>query len=247
MDRVEDVIPGLRAWHRAQYRRHFTKYSQWERLFHGVYATWHEALSAIPAGRPVGYDNPETATFLGSESPMLPSEYPVLFWLASLLREETQVFDFGGYLGLSYRWGKPYGFYPANLRWTVYDVPAVVRAGEAMLLRAPDPHLAFTEHFAEAASAGVLLASGSLQFDEQPFATRLGDLSAKPRHLLINKTPLTHRHADFVASIEALGYRLIDTWKNPELGCFIAFHPEATIDAFDGFYFRREDLTLFGG
>jgi putative methyltransferase (TIGR04325 family) len=260
LDRIEDTVPGLRTWHRAQYRRHFEKFYQWERLFHGVYPTWAAAVADIPNGRPIGYDNPESSTFLGRSSPMLPSEYPILFWLASLLREQHTVFDFGGYLGLSYNWYRPYLTYPESLRWIVYDVPAVVREGQQILAREPDAHLQFTDDFTRAAEAGILLASGSLQFAEPSFAAMLAALSTRPPHLLINKVPLAdnskfftlnntgpaiapykiERRADFLASLEALGYTLIDSWKNPELACFIPLHPEASISAFDGFYFRQK-------
>jgi putative methyltransferase (TIGR04325 family) len=257
-ERLEGLFPPLRVWHRAQYQRHFQKFYAWERLFHGVYPNADAALREIPKDRPIGYDNPEAAEFLGTHSPMLPSEYPILFWLGKLLKKNPRVLDLGGYLGLSYNWYKPYAIYPQDLRWTVYDVPNVVQSGLGILEREPNPALHFTADFAEAATANVLLASGSLQFCPETLAAMLAALPARPAHLLINKLPATHlpsfytlhnmgpaiapyrvcNRADFLASLEALGYQLVDSWKNPELSCFIPFHPDESVPAYDGFYLR---------
>jgi len=259
VERLEARAPFLRHWHRMQYQRHFEKVYKYERIFSGVYPDHATALSHIPKDRPIGYDNPETSNFLGRTSPMLPSEYPILFWLSQLLRNHPAVFDFGGYLGLNYNWYRPYNIYPPNLRWTIYDVPAVIREGQRILETEPVPQLTFTTDFSQAASAEILLASGSLQFCAESLAQMLAPLETKPTHLLINKTPgtdhqtyytlnnmgpaisvykITNRRT-FVASLEALGYELVDSWKNPDLTCYIPFHPDHAVSAFDGYYFRK--------
>jgi putative methyltransferase (TIGR04325 family) len=258
-ERLEILFPPLRVWHRAQYQRHFQKFYAWERLFQGVYPSAETALTQIPKDRPIGYDNPEAAQFLGRTSPMLPSEYPILFWLGKLLQQNPTILDLGGYLGLSYNWYKPYSIYPPDLRWTVYDVPSVVQSGLSILAREPDPTLHFTANFTEAASANILLASGSLQFCPQRLAAMLAPLPTRPTHLLVNKLPTTHlptfytlhnmgpaiapyrifNRAEFVTSLAPLGYELVDSWKNPELSCFIPFHPDESVSAYEGFYFRK--------
>jgi len=258
VEALEAKAPFLRQWHRMQYQRHFEKVYQYERIFSGVYPDYATALSHIPKDRPVGYDNPETATFLGRTSSMLPSEYPVLFWLAQILRDNRTVFDFGGYLGLNYNWYQRYRIYPPNMFWTIYDVPAVVLEGQRILETEPDPRLRFTADFSLAASAAVLLASGSLQFCDESLAQMLARLANKPKHLLINKTPLTEgntfftlnnmgpaisvykiaNRTEFIASLEALGYELVDSWKNPDLTCYIPLHPDKAVSAFDGLYLR---------
>ncbi len=266
MERVEIFVPPVRIWHRAQYERHFRKFYPWERLFQGVYPTYAAALEAIPKDRPVGYDNAAAATFLGQHSPMLPSEYPILFWLTRLLGDpavKPSVFDFGGSLGLGYNWYRPYGILPPDLQWTIYDVPAVVEAGKEILAREPDAALHFTADFSEASSSSILLASGALHFEPRPFAVLLAHLDTLPDHLLINKFPACDRttfytvmnmgpamapyrvsnRTEFIQSLEALGYRLVDSWKNPELTAYIPFHPYESVAAFDGFYLRKQAVT----
>ncbi len=134
---LERIFTPLRYWHRAQYQRHFNKLYKWERIFSGVYPYFGTALKHIPRDRPVGYDNAESAVSLGRQTPMLPSEYPVIYWLSRLLPLNPTLLDLGGHLGLSYEWYKKYDIYPPNLRWIVYDVPAVVLEGQRILKAEP--------------------------------------------------------------------------------------------------------------
>ncbi len=259
LEDLEERLPYLRQYHRMQYQRHFEKIAEWERIFAGVYPDFATAQSHIPAGRPVGYDNPGAATFLGRKSTLLPCEYPTLLWLSLLLRSHTTVFDFGGYLAILYNTYKRFEIYPPHLLWTVYDVPAVVVAGQEILDREPDPSLCFTSDVADAASSDILLASGSLQYCEESMADILSGLRQPPPHLLINKLPTTEREQfftlqnmgpsvapykvvnrnSFIQSIEAHGYELVDSWKNPDLGCYIPFYPDHAVSAFDGFHFKH--------
>jgi hypothetical protein len=43
-----------------------------------------------------------------------------------------------------------------------------------------------------------------------------------------------------VRSLEAIGYRLVDSWRNADLGCYIPFHPEKTVREYVGLYCERE-------
>ncbi len=258
MDFSESKLPLLREWHRFAYEEHFQQTAKWGRMFRGVYPNFQTALGAIPQGHKVGYDNKETATFLGRKASILPSDYPILLWLQSLLPESEVLFDFGGYLGLAYNSYKRYCTYPDHFRWIVYDVEALVEAGKCILEVEPDPTLEYTTVFADASQADIFLAAGSLQFCEEPLAHALPALKRMPKHLLINKVPTTEgssfvtlqnmgpaispyqvfQHAEFVSSIEQLGYELIDSWDNPDFACYIPFHPDQTVRAFKGFYFR---------
>ncbi|MEO6803914.1 MAG: methyltransferase, TIGR04325 family [Granulicella sp.] len=264
LERLEEDLPYLRQWHRMQYQRHFEKALKWERIFSGVYPDFRTAQSHIPKNLLVGYDNPETATFLGRKCQLLPSEYPVLFWLSRLFQDNHSIFDFGGYIGILYNTYRQFNIYPQNLQWTVYDVPAVIAAGQQILDNDPDPSLKFTCDVADAASASILLAAGSLQYSEPSIAEILSGLRQMPEHLLINKLPTTKlpsfftlqnmgpavspykvvRRIEFVQSLETLGYRLIDGWKNPDLSCYIPFHPDHAVEEFDGFYFARQVSAL---
>lgn len=259
IESLEDNLSFVRQWHRVQYQRHFEKITEWERIFSGVYPDFATAQLSIPKGHFVGYDNPKAAVFLGRKSSLLPSEYPTLFWLSLLLRSNTTVFDFGGYLAILYNTYKRFGIYPPDLRWTVYDVPAVVAEGQKILEEEPDCLLRYTSCKSDAASSNIMLASGSIQYCEETITELLTPLSHLPDHLLINKLPTTEgaqfftlqnmgpaiapyrvvKRSDFIQSVESLGYYLIDSWKNPDLSCYIPFHPDQAVSAFDGFYFSR--------
>ncbi len=263
VDKVERTVPLIRKWHRFEYEQHFMRVAEWERLFSGVYPSFAAANAAIPASRNNSYDNPESATFLGFKSSIRSSDYPVLFWLDKLLPQNPRVFDFGGYLGISYYSYQKLLDYPANLQWTIYDVPAVAAAG-AKLAEEKDERrqLSFTTDVKRAQEFPLFLSFGSLQFPESTFAEIFGQFSTMPSHVLINKLPFTEREtfytlhnmgpalapyrvanrAEFLQSAYDLGYELVDSWDNPEFGCYIPFHPDHSVRAFSGLYLRQKGL-----
>lgn len=254
---VENPVPMVRQWHRFAYEEHFFRTSKWDRIFNGVFSTFEATQKAIPNHLDTGYDNPAAATYLGQKASILSSDYPILFWLDQLLKECNQVFDFGGYLGLSFRAYSDKLRFSDSLRWCIYDVPAVVSAGIEILKTSPCPQLSFTADFTRAADADILLASGSLQYCKRTLADYLSELTSLPKHILINKLPLTSgqefvtlqnmgpavspyrifQDSKFINSLETLGYRLIDRWKNDDFGCMIPFDLERSVPAFSGLYF----------
>ena len=264
VDTIEALVPPIRIWHRLQYEEHFLRVAKWERLFSGVYPTFAAAAAKIPAGRKNGYDNPESAIFLGHKASIQISDYPVLFWLSRLLPQHPNVFDFGGYLGISY-----YSFdklldYPPNLNWTIYDVPAVASAGTKLSAEKDlRRQLSFTTFFERAQEFPLFLAFGSLQFPEHSFAEMLGPLSKRPDHVLLNKLPLTRHKTfytlhnmgpalapyrvanreEFLQSLFDLNYELVDSWENPDFGCYIPFHPDHYVRAFSGMYLRQKSVN----
>ncbi len=261
VDKIESALPLIRKWHRFEYEEHFLRVAQWERLFSGVYPTFAAASTAIPATRHNSYDNPGSATFLGHKASVRSADYPVLFWLSQLLPENPNVFDFGGYLGISYYSFENFLHYPPNLKWTIYDVPAVVSAGIKLAEeKQRGDQLSFTTVIGEAEQYSLLLAFGSLQFPEQSFAEILRPLSHLPRHVLLNKLPLTDQKTfytlhnmgpalapyrianreEFLQSMDDLGYELVAAWENPEFGCYIPFHPDHSVRAFSGMYLRQK-------
>lgn len=44
---------------------------------------------------------------------------------------------------------------------------------------------------------------------------------------------------EFVEQLQALGYKLLDTWKIPGKGCHIPYHPEHSVSAYTGYVFER--------
>jgi putative methyltransferase (TIGR04325 family) len=259
IERVERALPPLRKWHRFAYEEHFYKVGTWERLFHGVYPTFDRARQAAPKAFKIGFDNEEAAHFLGHKGSIFPSDYPMLFWLQKLMKENCFVFDFGGYLGISFYSYRKCLEYPRGMQWKVLDVPTVVSAGRKLAAGKCEPGLTFTTDFRDAEACDILIAAGSIQFCDEPLAAHLSALKKKPTHLLINKVPLAEgkgfvtlhnmgpaltpyrifNREEFVAPIQSLGYELIDDWLNPDLACYIPFHPDKAVKAYSGMYFRR--------
>ena len=145
------------------------------------------------------------------------------------------VFDLGGHVGIKYYAFRRMLNYPADLRWTVCDVPAVVKAGtELAAQRDAQAQLAFGTDYAAASGCDVLYASGSLQYLPMPFGELLASLPKKPRRIVLNTTaahpertlytlnsigfaicPYRIAHYDeLVQQIADAGYKRRDAWRN---------------------------------
>lgn len=234
--------------------------------FNGCYLDFAAAKAAAP-GR-IGYDHLDMTGFYqpnadGSGPTMDPNDYAVMFWLRGLLPTARRVFDIGGYVGTAYYEYARYLDYPTDLRWTVYDVPAVARAGEALASDKSASHLGFTTDPTGADGADILLAAGSLQYFEEGMLHRLlGSLQFRPRHVLVQRTPL---HPDrtfvtlqvmtpegrpvycpytvaargpFIAAMCKLGYELVDSWSKPR-PLVVPLHHECARACYTGLYFRE--------
>jgi putative methyltransferase (TIGR04325 family) len=262
--RAVDALAGWPVVGEALRRRYDAAFAanRDDNLFRGVFATFEEAARSAPATLPLGYDNPASAAmYMDRTRKTYPTDYPVLFWMQKLLREGcTSVFDLGGHVGVSYYAYRRYLDYPATLQWRVHDVPAVMAQGRILASeRDRDGRLGFCETFEEADGKQILTAQGSLQYLPETLAERLARLASPPPHLIINLTPLHESRSyftlqsvgtafcpyritaigEFLASFEALGYKLVDQWDNPDKGCDIPFHPAHSLDRYHGLYFRR--------
>jgi putative methyltransferase (TIGR04325 family) len=255
---TEEWVPPLRMLHERVYEREFAKVIPWARRFRGVYASFNEAERAAPATKPVGYDNPAAAKFMEPWGNLLPSDYPVLFWMQRALQESPSLLDIGGYVGISYYSYRRYLNYPDNIDWIIQDVPAVVAAGVEIARHQHSPGLSFTADITSALRPQTVLAAGSLQFIEKAFAGLLLQMGSLPTHLIVNKTPLTDlpdfvtlqdlgpavcpykilNRTKFIDSIKALGYELVDSWANTDLSCGIPFHLAHSVKSYSGLYFK---------
>lgn len=265
VNNLEDRIPTLRAWHRFEYEQHFERLSPSnERLFSGVYRTREEALRAIPPASLVGYDHPQAASRHLSEVGVIrPSDYPVLFWLRTLLTDRASIFEFGGGAGVAFYGFQKYLQYPADLRWTICEVPAVAELGAKLACERGARQLSFTADLREANRASVFVASGSLHFLEAPLGEVFRQLPAKPAHLLLNRLPLTTgpefvtllnmgpsicpyqvwNATQFADALQAEGYTVVDTWSCSEFRCSIPFHPDRQVRSYSGMYLRLRGLS----
>jgi putative methyltransferase (TIGR04325 family) len=244
----------------ARYERHFASAPR-ANLFRGVYASFAEAAASAPESKPLGYDNPGPAAMYRNRTDMISlSDYPILLWMTRALPGSQRLFDLGGHVGLRYYSIGSRLDLPEDLVWQVMDVPAVVEAGRALAREKGATRLVFTETREDVDGADILYATGSLQYLERPVHEMLAPLSARPRHVLINQTPMQDGPAyytlqsigtafcpyrifnreRFLADFAGQGYRPVDHWENAEKACYIPFHPERSLRSYDGWYLRLE-------
>lgn len=247
----------LTAWS----ERHFQRSAH---AFRGVYSTYDEAMAAAPKDRQLGYDNAEAAAYYRERlHQVYPADYPVLFWLREIFESGARtVFDLGGHVGIGFFAYQKFLQYPEGLQWRVCDVPAVCEAGRGLAAESNAEALSFTTDRSEATDFDVLFTSGALQYLEEGFIDVLAALSRPPRHLLLNLVPLgpnppfytlqtigvaycpyrIESSDTLTRGLADLGYEAVDLWENPEKSCFIPFHPENSLDAYQGGYFRQQQI-----
>jgi putative methyltransferase (TIGR04325 family) len=149
------------------------------------------------------------------------------------------------------------------MTWLVNDVPAVVEFGMENALRESAPNLRFTTGLEPIASADVLLAAGVLHFIDDPYAL-LRSFETMPQHFILSKVPAyaepsawtlhnmgtamcpyhLFNRDELVATIESLGYELIDEWKFSDVSCTIPLFPDSSISAYSGFYFSKRPAEV---
>ncbi|WP_157971321.1 TIGR04325 family methyltransferase [Dyella sp. C9] len=256
--------PGIRGMLRANYERRFLAHaSTMQNLYRGVFPTFAQAQASIPASRPQGYDNAESASFYRERTRrVFLNDYPMMWWLNTLFDAGSRsVFDLGGHIGIAYYGYQRFLRYPDGLRWQVLDVPAVMQAGATWAAKNDSlGRLGFTGRREDADGVDIFFAAGSLQYLDYTLAELLASLSRRPPHLLLNSVPIHVRETyftvqntgvsccpyrvtaerEFIDGLAALGYRLRDRWENTDRRCDIPFYPEHSLDRYFGFYFSRE-------
>lgn len=256
--------PILGPWLENRYRHRFARQRIDHNAYCGVYPDFASALAAAPDTLPKGYDHAETALLYAARTRyVLACDYPALFWLQRLFTEGcASVFDLGGSIGIKYYAFRRYLDYPANLHWTVCELPTVATAG-AEWAAEHDPHhqLAFTRAPAEASGRDILFASGSLQYLDYALADLLKPMARPPAHVLVTMLPLHSERGfytvqnigtlycaygiaarpEFVAQMQAAGYVVRDQWDQPDRQCDIPFHPECRVEKYYGYLFSRKN------
>lgn len=232
-----------------------------DHLFRGVFDTAEQALLSRPKGRPVGYDNVESAALYFSRMRHETYDYPAMFWIEKSIQAGMQtVFDVGGHIGIKfYAFAGPLNF-PPSLRWTVCDVPAVARRGEAVAkARGAGPQLAFTTDYGALEGTDLLFASGALQYLPMSLWEWLAGTARPPRRIIINTTPV-HASRDFftlnsigtaycpyrvfsegtlLTKVQAAGYAVTDRWINDGKALLIPGHAEFNLTHYSGYCFDR--------
>lgn len=187
-----------------------------------------------------------------------PSDYPVLFHLDRLTGSVSSLFDLGGNVGnLFYSYIK-YLAIPEDFVWSVFDIEKTLEHGRRLARERGEHRLRFTNHLESLNDHEVLLVSGSLHYLESPLPDVLRRLANRPKHVIINRTPVTTVksvvtvqdagdslfpcrtifRAELVAGMEDVGYCLVDHWSVPELSVHIPFYPDYSVPEYTGLYFR---------
>ena len=256
-------LPGLRLLAEPIYRRLFQRPYQPEMHYYGVYDSYAQALDDAPPTLPTTYDVEGSGRMYRNHLDQIRvSDYPVVHWLSRLLAAgQRRLFDLGGHIGLSYYGFRRYLDYPADMRWLVHDVAAVVSAGRDWAAKHdPEGRLAFTDSRDDADGVDVLFTSGALQYLDYTLPELLQRLEHPPAHVLINIVPMHPSRGyftlqnigfaicpyrvsavpEFIAGMEALGYSIVDRWATFERHLQVPFAPACDIDCYYGFYFRRD-------
>ncbi|WP_158543544.1 methyltransferase, TIGR04325 family [Dyella solisilvae] len=249
----------------ARYERRFLAHdSTMRNLYRGVYPSFTEAQASIPRTSMQGYDNTESAGFYRERTRrVFLNDYPMMWWLSRLFEAgSSSVFDLGGHIGIAYYAYQRFMRFPAQLRWRVMDVPAVMEAGAIWAGKNDALHrLQFTGKRSDADGVDILFAAGSLQYLDYTLADLLASLSKPPSHLLLNSVPIhisvsyftvqntgvsccpyrVTAEGDFIGGLKALGYVVRDRWENTDRQCEIPFYPAHSLDRYFGYYLSRED------
>ncbi|WP_077000068.1 TIGR04325 family methyltransferase [Variovorax sp. KK3] len=217
----------------AAYRRKFLE-NRDENLFMGSFESYAAAEAGAPSSKAVGYDNAPADAFYSHQVAFY--DYPGLFWLGRALDEGMRtVFDLGGHVGIKYYAFRRMVNYPADLRWTVCDVPAVVKSGRDLAVqREVTQQLGFTTDIQDMDGCDVLYASGSLQYLPKRISETLASLKTKPRRIILNTTAVNsertlytlnsigfavcpyriQHHDQLLAELAEAGYKRRDAWRN---------------------------------
>lgn len=226
-------------------------------LFYGIHATWEEASAAARAFGLEGYDNSASAQLYDHRMRMDMHDYPALYWLLRSMHEGLRsVLDVGGAVGIKFvAFREPLAAFE-DLRWTVQDVPAMVEHGRRLAQERGDTQrLAFTDRFDDGEGVDLLFASGVLQYLPQTLGEMLAGWRRLPRRIVINTTAVHPQHefftvnslgtafcpyriqtqASLVRGLTALGYRLRETWINPDKPMAIPFRPDYSLRHYSGY------------
>jgi putative methyltransferase (TIGR04325 family) len=233
----------------------------------GAFPNFASAKAMAPRGALVGYNQPSlsTATSVsvltarrGPEQ-FDPLDYPVFFWLRQVTGHASRVFNLGGNVGTEYYAYRNKAGMPEEVQWCICEIPEVARAGEILASQKGVRNLTFTTRFDDASGYDILLTCGTLQYIEEDLSQLLRRLGQRPKHVLVNRvamydgrpfvtlqnlgyafTPYCVRNVEeFVSRMEALGYRLVDAWRDSRIND-IPFRPALTVRGYRGFYFTTE-------
>jgi putative methyltransferase (TIGR04325 family) len=194
-----------------------------------------------------------------SEQPRI-SDYPAFYHLAPHAPQIRRLFDVGGCIGNLYYYYTRFLQLHPDAEWLTMDLPAVVDEGRRIAQERNATRLKFTADFSDADGSDLMIASGSLHYFDEPLPAMIGRLGKRPRHVLINRTPMTDRpdfatiqenrtyripcviynRARLISLFEGIGYRLVDQCEAPELSMSTPLYPEYTVKTYTGMFFAAD-------
>ena len=209
-----------------------------QNLFYGVHDTWQAAQSAAEGFGRAGYDNTESAAIYDYRLRIDQHDYPSLYWLTRSWHDGLRsVFDIGGAIGIKYIAFRDAHKAFRDVTWRVCDVTAMAVHGEELARERGDVgRLTFTSRYEDGEGFDILFASGVLQYLPEAIGDIVARYARRPRRILIN-TAAIHPEFDFFTvnsigtafcpyrvqtqatvtrGLANLGYRLRETWINPD-------------------------------
>jgi putative methyltransferase (TIGR04325 family) len=180
--------------------------------FSGMYETREEAFLAAPqAMRSTWNDEALVHSGTSSYASIHVFDWPVIYYLQQLIKEHALnvVTDFGGHVGVKYTAYSQVIDFPAEMRWQVVEVPAVIREAKRSV-SVEKRSLRFFENLEDTEPCGALLCSGSLQYLGETVEQLVSRLPGKPQTILLNKVPVSRKKAFFTVEryIKSLAYRI---------------------------------------
>lgn len=261
--------PSVRWLRRLRHERRVRYSRSWR--FWGVFPSYEAAARAAHenGASSVGYDTPAVAGNGREQYERFHRfDYPALLWIARLALTsrapgETgprRIVDLGGHLGEKFRVYARLWPSLAEYDWIVCDTPAAIALASHLPESDLPQGLSFTSDLSVAEGAHVLFASGVVQYLDRSLPGILGGLQTPPRHLVVNKIPLSERpdhwtvqnvgatvvpyHISnrdrFLGDLGAQGYRILDDWEVPEFSAPIPFHPGLGTTQNSGLALSRE-------
>ena len=239
--------------------RQFVTFPRAWNAVRGQFASFEEARRSAPLAAKVGYDTEQHANLYDARiGKILISDYAVLFWLSRLASEISVVFDIGGHKGELF-----YGFrevlpMPDTLRWVVHDLPSSTQAGLMLAEQKGLSVLKFTTAIADGSGSDLVIASGVLQYLEQPLAGIFASWQQEPRYVIVNNTPMyegseyvtlqntgvsynpyrVFNRKALIGSLEKRGYVLRDHWQT-ERSMVVPLRPDLFVEAYQGFFMEK--------
>ena len=230
-------LPVVKQMRKSRWKRNFFDAPDGSWGLYGGFTSISEARKAIPKSST--YDDDRLVDMnVDYFSRVHLFDYPLLFWLSKLISQASakRVVDFGGHVGVKFYAFRDYLTLPEDFDWHVVDVETMVRRGREKAAAAGETRLSFSTDLASAPPSRVLICSGSLSYVEDNLADLVKRCVLRPAFVITNKVSvldgkeivtlegfgasiIPYRMLDgrtLNASMQGLGYQLVDHWEIPD-------------------------------